>query len=157
MQKLQSPISKQISDNRCVDYIQSRSIPFHNWSVEDTKSYTNFPELARDMPQVWTCKFNSEHEWSNNFSNTHGVTKSPTALLRRPWCVAQLDDTRETGEHSHPEGCLWKNNNHSTKAYSLGDHYQQKLKSPLSYQNLLKVNVIYFIGNSFWEMYEVKS
>ena len=25
-----SPISKQISDNRCVDYIQSRSIPFHN-------------------------------------------------------------------------------------------------------------------------------
>jgi len=66
----------------------------HNWSVEDTKSYTNFPELARDMPQVWTCKFNSEHEWSNNFSNTNGVTKSPTALLRRPWCVAQLDDTR---------------------------------------------------------------
>ena len=46
------------------------------------------------MPQVWTCKFNSEHEWSNNFSNTNGVTKSPTALLRRPWCVAQLDDTR---------------------------------------------------------------
>ena len=26
MQKLHSPISKQISDNRCVDYIQSRSI-----------------------------------------------------------------------------------------------------------------------------------
>ena len=49
------------------------------------------------MPQVWTCKFNSEHEWSNNYSNTNGVTKSPTApqeamvQLRRgtfvPWRV----------------------------------------------------------------------
>ena len=30
-----------------------------------------------------------------------------------------------------------KNTYHSVKAYSLGDHYQQELKSPLSDQNLL--------------------
>ena len=63
----------------------------HNWYVEDTKSYTNFPELARDMPQVWTCKFNSEHEWSKQL-----VTKSPTALLRNEChgALRSLDDTR---------------------------------------------------------------
>ena len=49
----------------------------HNWYAEDTKSYTNFPELARDMPQVWTCKFNSKTWMIKQL-----VTKSPTAILR---------------------------------------------------------------------------
>ena len=52
----------------------------------------------------------------NNYSNTNGLTKSPTASLGSQGEVAQLDDTGRgmSGNIRHPEGCLWKNNNNKT-------------------------------------------
>ena len=86
----------------------------HNWSVEDTKSYTNFPELARDMPQVWTCKFNSKTWMIKQL-----VTKSPTAILRNAMvhCAVWMIPGA-TGEHSYPEGCLWKTRQNKTRSES---------------------------------------
>ena len=92
----------------------SKQVNFlHNWSVEDTKSQTNFPELARDMPKYEPVS-STEHEWSNNYSNTNGVTKSPTApSTGSQGVVAHLDDIGRgmSGNICHPERCLWKNNN----------------------------------------------
>ena len=46
----------------------------------------------------------TEHEQSNNFSNTNGVTKSPTAFLKKPWCSCPVGWywQRPVREHSSP-------------------------------------------------------
>ena len=61
-----------------------------------------------------------KHEWSNNLSNTNGVTKSPTVPSGSQGAVAQLDDTGRglSGNIRHPEGCLWKNNNNNNYTVS---------------------------------------
>ena len=60
-----------------------------------------------------------KHEWSNNLSNTNGVTKSPTVPSGSQGAVAQLDDTGRGMSRNihHPEGCLWKNNIKADKKF----------------------------------------
>ncbi len=70
------------------------------WKI--LKSKTDFPELARDMPQVWTCKFNRtwiikqllQYKWSNKV--TYGELRLSHGALRS-WMIPGL-----ACEHSSP-------------------------------------------------------